>query len=115
MMTLLAIVFGIAAILSAGVIIAWAPVLRNGADRRFKTIATGMLIATTGVLVLCLNRVSVALLGNRLDLEALLVAGVLILIGKLLWLIGAERGRGALQFAGVLAIAWTVFVLVMFG
>jgi hypothetical protein len=120
MNTLLGIIFGLCAIASAGVIIAWTPVLLTSEDSpRLRLVALGMVTATAGVFLLCVNRVTVALLSERLDALLFLLAAVLILAGKTLWMLGAGLGHGngrrALWFAGVLGIAWIIFAWWTFG
>lgn len=109
---ILAAVFGLTAIAAFFVVICWGPVLANGEAEKYKTIASGMLVANIGVCILCINRALVALGYGRVDDVFLLVAGATLLAGKTIWLLGCEMGKSRrwLVLAAALATAYLAFV-----
>ena len=113
---ILAILFGLCTIASALVLIAWFPVLLNGQrgeNPKYWTVALGMIVATTGVVILSVNRTSVAITGERLFPLLLMLAGITILVGKTIWLKGAamERSNKPFYAFAALGAGWIMFCL----
>ncbi len=109
----LAMVFGLCAIASILVIVTWWRVLKTSDDKRYKTVALGMLVATFGVTLLSLNRVILATTKTGWPPSLLLIAGLTILVGKSFWMKGATMGRSNFPFyvLGIGGTAWLVFCL----
>ncbi len=114
---LLGILFGLCALASAIVLLVWTPLISKDMGRKFNLVAMGMLTATTGVLVLSLNRVSVAFFGERLDKPVLFGAGLLILVGKSIWVYGATMGKKSnilLWAYALTALLWVLFCVMFY-
>lgn len=104
----LASIFGLIALACVFVLFNWWPVLANGETRRYKMVAMGMLAATFGMTLLAVNRTSVALFDTKIFSWLLLLAGVTILTGEVVWLWGSTSRNKRLPLYAfmVLSAAW---------
>jgi hypothetical protein len=85
----IALVFGVAALACAAIILIWYKTLRHdGQDHKVVVVASGLMIANIGVGTLLVNRAVSHTVGYDIYPVGLLVAGVVILIGKVTWVLG---------------------------
>jgi heme A synthase len=110
----MALVFGTATLAVFTIILIWWKVLfAKDSSRKLMTVAIGLMVANAGVGILTFNRSIAALVGYDIYPLGVVTAGVIILIGKVIWMIGSTIGSPrwpVYLFAGA-SLAYWCFLL----
>lgn len=112
----LSLAFGISFLACVFLAVTWAKVAfdcKYNEGRKFFVMALGLLIANTGVAIMAFNRTSVALIGREIYPVLLLLAAIIVVIGKITLMTATSLGtdKRVLKTFTLLAAVWTGFVL----
>lgn len=114
---LLALVFGLAFIATIFVSLAWWKVLRDdGQSLKYFTVAIGTLTANLGVSILMLNRTIFALFGVDIFPWGVIIAGLIILGGKVAWMTGLTMNisKRPIYLCAGISFLWVCFCVAFF-
>ncbi len=113
----LSMAFGVSVIACLFLLVTWGAVLfdsQRNHDRKYAVTAAGLMIANLGVGILVFNRTSAVMTGREIYPVVLLLAALVIVVGKTILMTGTSMGSRHYSLAAfaLLSLVWLIFCLV---
>ncbi len=113
----LSMAFGVSVIACLFLSVTWGAVLfdsQRNHDRKYAATAAGLMIANLGVGILVFNRTSAVMTGREIFPAVLLLAALVIVVGKTILMMGTSMGSRNHSLAAftLLSLVWLIFCLV---